>query len=46
MISHFPFSDNAIKLQELIDLLPIAISIKDTESKLSLMNKACELQWG
>lgn len=26
--------------------MPIAIVIKDTESKLLLMNKTCELQWG
>ena len=28
------------------DLLPIAIFIKDTDSKLLLVNKACEAQWG
>lgn len=42
---HFPFSDDALGLQEFIDSLPIAIFIKDPESKLLVMNIACELQW-
>lgn len=46
MIINHPFSDDALKFQELIDLLPIAIFIKDTESRLLAMNKACESQWG
>ncbi|WP_211752386.1 sensor domain-containing protein [Nitrosomonas communis] len=46
MITHYPFSDDVLKFQELIDLLPIAIFIKDAESKILAMNKACELQWG
>jgi PAS domain S-box-containing protein len=46
MITHFQFFDDAQKMQELIDILPIAIFIKDTESKFLAMNKACEAQWG
>lgn len=33
-------------LQTLADALPVAIFIKDAESKFLLMNKACEEQWG
>ena len=33
-------------MQELVDVLPVAIFIKDSESKFQLMNKACEAQWG
>ncbi|PTQ78420.1 EAL domain-containing protein [Nitrosomonas ureae] len=46
MITNYLFSSDVSKFQELIDLLPIAIFIKDTESKLLAINKACELQWG
>ncbi|SFI96516.1 PAS domain S-box-containing protein [Nitrosomonas sp. Nm34] len=46
MITHYPFPDDVLEFQELIDLLPIAIFIKDAESKVLTMNKACELQWG
>lgn len=46
MTSYLPFSDDLSKYQELIDLLPIAIFIKDAESRILLINKACELQWG
>jgi diguanylate cyclase (GGDEF)-like protein/PAS domain S-box-containing protein len=46
MITHYPFSDDVLEFQELIDLLPIAIFIKDAESKILAMNKACEVQWG
>ena len=46
MITHFQFFDDAQKMQELIDILPIAIFIKDAESKFLAMNKACEAQWG
>ncbi len=46
MCTNYLISNDALKFQELIDLLPIAIFIKDTESKLLAMNKACELQWG
>jgi PAS domain S-box-containing protein len=33
-------------MQELVDVLPVAIFVKDAESKFLLMNKACEAQWG
>lgn len=46
MITHFQFFDDAQKMQGLIDILPIAIFIKDAESKFLAMNKACEAQWG
>jgi len=46
MIAHFPFFDDVQRMQELIDILPIAIFIKDAESKFLAMNKACEMQWG
>ncbi|MCB1935688.1 MAG: EAL domain-containing protein [Nitrosomonas sp.] len=46
MTSFLPFSDDLSKYQALIDLLPVAIFIKDAESKILLINKACELQWG
>lgn len=34
------------RLQEIIDLMPIALFIKDESSKIMLMNRACEEQWG
>lgn len=37
---------NVKAMQELIDVLPIAIFVKDADSKFQLMNKACEAQWG
>ncbi|SDW93396.1 PAS domain S-box-containing protein [Nitrosomonas communis] len=46
MITHYPFPDDVLEFQELIDLLPLAIFIKNAESKILAMNKACELQWG
>ena len=46
MIPHFQFFDDAQEMQVLIDILPIAIFIKDAESKFLAMNKACEAQWG
>ncbi|HEX5363195.1 MAG TPA: EAL domain-containing protein [Gallionella sp.] len=33
-------------MQQLVDVLPIAIFIKDADSKFLLMNSACEEQWG
>lgn len=33
-------------IQALIDLLPIAIFVKDSENKIVLMNAACESIWG
>ncbi len=46
MTVHFLFVDDAQKIRELIDILPIVIFIKDAESKLVMVNTACELQWG
>ncbi|WP_338844743.1 CHASE domain-containing protein [Massilia sp. W12] len=34
------------RLQEIIDMLPIALFIKDPQSRLLLLNRACEAQWG
>ena len=44
MLSKILYDINVLKI--MADLLPIAIFIKDTESKLLLVNKACEAQWG
>jgi len=33
-------------IQTLVDVLPVAIFVKDAQSKIRLMNKACEEQWG
>ena len=33
-------------MQALVDVLPIAIFVKDAASNFQLMNKACEAQWG
>jgi PAS domain S-box-containing protein len=33
-------------LNEIINLMPIAVFIKDAHSRMLIMNKACELQWG
>lgn len=34
------------RLQEIIDLMPVSLYIKDESSKIMLMNRACEEQWG
>jgi diguanylate cyclase (GGDEF)-like protein/PAS domain S-box-containing protein len=39
------FNDKSA-IQEVIDIIPLAIFVKDAESRFVLMNKACELQWG
>jgi PAS domain S-box-containing protein len=41
-----PLFDNMATMQTLLDVLPVAIFVKDAQSKLLLMNKACEEQWG
>ena len=46
MCINYLFLNDALKFQQIIDLLPLAIFIKNSESKLLAMNKACELQWG
>lgn len=43
---HFLLLEDALKFQKFIDVLPLAVFIKDAESKILAMNKACELQWG
>lgn len=35
-----------IRIKDLFDALPVAIFVKDHDSKFLLMNKACEQQWG
>ena len=35
-----------ISIKDLFDALPVAIFVKDRESKFLLINKACEVQWG
>ncbi len=41
-----PFFENMATMQTLLDVLPVAIFVKDAQSNLLLMNKACEEQWG
>ena len=44
MLSKILNDINVLKI--MADLLPIAIFIKDADSKLLLVNKVCEAQWG
>lgn len=34
------------RLHEIIDMIPVSLFIKDADSRLTLMNRACEMQWG
>ncbi|MDC8760139.1 PAS domain-containing sensor histidine kinase [Janthinobacterium fluminis] len=34
------------RLQEIISMMPLALFLKDAESRIVLMNEACEQQWG
>ncbi len=34
------------RLQEIIDVMPIAVFVKDAQSRIMMMNNACEAQWG
>lgn len=34
------------RLQEIIDVMPIAVFVKDPQSRIIMMNNACEAQWG
>lgn len=34
------------RLNEIINLMPVAVFIKDAQSQVTLMNNTCELQWG
>jgi len=33
-------------LREIIDMIPVALFVKDPDSRITLMNRACEEQWG
>lgn len=37
---------NEIRLSEIINTMPVALFIKDAQSRVTLMNSACEAQWG
>lgn len=37
---------NMEAIQAMVDALPIALFVKDARSRILLMNKACEAQWG
>lgn len=39
------FKDEIV-IQQLLDVLPVAVFVKDADSRFQLMNKACEAQWG
>jgi PAS domain S-box-containing protein len=34
------------RLGNIIEMMPVALFIKDARSRITLMNKVCELQWG
>jgi PAS domain S-box-containing protein len=34
------------RLHEIINMMPVAVFVKDADSRVVLMNKACEAQWG
>ncbi len=34
------------RLGNIIEMIPVALFIKDARSRITLMNKVCELQWG
>lgn len=38
--------ENEERLNEIITTMPVALFIKDTKSRIVLMNNACEAQWG
>lgn len=37
---------NKARLREIIDMIPVELFIKDPGSRITLMNRACEEQWG
>lgn len=37
---------NKTRLREIIDMIPVELFIKDPDSRITLMNRACEEQWG
>ena len=34
------------RLNDIIDMMPVSLFIKDARSRITLMNSACEVQWG
>ena len=34
------------RLNDIIDMMPVSLFIKDAQSRITLMNSACEAQWG
>jgi PAS domain S-box-containing protein len=49
MTAHFSLLNNFYtnpKIKEIVDTIPAALFIKDRNSKIVLMNRACEEQWG
>jgi PAS domain S-box-containing protein len=34
------------RLNEIINMMPVSVFIKDAQSRITLMNSACEAQWG
>lgn len=38
--------ENEAYLREIIDMIPVALFIKDPDSRITLMNRACEELWG
>jgi PAS domain S-box-containing protein len=34
------------RLNNIIDMMPVSLFIKDAQSRITLMNSACEVQWG
>jgi PAS domain S-box-containing protein len=37
---------NEKRLQDIIDIMPVAVFVKDPQSRIMLMNMYCEAQWG
>lgn len=37
---------NEERLNEIINMMPVSLFIKDAQSRITLMNSACEAQWG
>jgi PAS domain S-box-containing protein len=37
---------NEAHLREIIDMIPVALFVKDPDSRITLMNRVCEEQWG
>ncbi|MET3131498.1 two-component system sensor histidine kinase UhpB [Oxalobacteraceae bacterium GrIS 1.11] len=39
-------AQSELRLQEIISMMPLALFLKDPDSRVMLMNEACEQQWG